>query len=118
MNKNKLFLALLAAAATIPLLNVSNAFASPLALNQAISKMPTDRSYHLQSSTAYMACRNYQSQNTWVGKLINARNIGSGLFGCNFTNACLRVDTWGRQAATFPVTGSQIAKKLETDLTK
>jgi hypothetical protein len=116
---NKFFLNALTAALAAATISVPNAFASsPLALNQAIAKMPTDRSYPLQSITAYTACRNYQSQNTWVGRLIQARNIGSGLFGCDFMNACLRVDTWGRQAATFPVTGSQIAKKLETDLTK
>jgi hypothetical protein len=81
----------------------------------ATAKMPTERSHYIQSGAAYAACRNYQARNTWVGGLVNARHIGWWLYGCDFTKVCVRVNSSGQQAANFPVTGSQIAKKLETE---
>jgi hypothetical protein len=72
---------------------------------------PTHHSY-IQSGAAYSACRAYQSRNTWVGGLINARNLGPGMFSCDFKQVCVRVNLWGQQAANFPVTRS--AGKLET----
>jgi hypothetical protein len=83
--------------------------------NSALIANPTHHSYYIQSGAAYSACRTYQSRNTWVGGLVNARNLGQGLFSCDFRQVCVRVNQWGQQAANFSVTRSQIAGKLETD---
>jgi hypothetical protein len=95
------------------LLATAPAQATQTANSASIAK-PTHHSY-IQSGAAYSACRAYQSRNTWVGGLVNARNLGWGMFGCDFTKVCLRVNQWGQQAANFPVTRS--AGKLETGRT-
>jgi N-formylglutamate amidohydrolase len=80
----------------------------------AIANMPTERTHYIQSSAAYSACTSYQSKNRWVGGLINARNLGSGLYGCDFQRACLRVNWSGQQASLKSLTGN-LAKKIDSD---
>jgi hypothetical protein len=78
------FTALIASQSIVPIASAS------------ITPSEVNRASYIQSWAALNACRSYQSRNTWVGQLINARHSGGGMFTCDFTRASTRVNYWGQ----------------------